>query len=97
MIKKCCRNDVAVFAKLSHVTSQGEIRRFRISEILRKPGSSSFRRISGGPFRRETRKSKIRSTFRVSAAFPLAEMWKAVSIAFPQTIFYGNLVASNFD
>ena len=46
MIKKCCGNDVAAFAKLSHVTSQGEIRRFRISEILRKPDSSSFRHIS---------------------------------------------------
>ena len=31
-----------------NVTTQGEIRRFRISEILRKSDGSSFRHISGG-------------------------------------------------
>ena len=31
-----------------HLQTQGEIRRFRISEILRKSDGSSFRHISGG-------------------------------------------------
>ena len=67
----CC-----AFARISisDIAAQGEIRRFRISEILRKSDGSSFRHISGGRLRRETRKSKMRSCF----AFP--QRFRSVSV-----------------
>ena len=55
----------------SHGQSQGEIRCFRNSEILRKPDGSNFRCGSAGRLRRETCKMKMEALFRVSAAFPL--------------------------
>ena len=51
--------------------SQGEIRCFRNSEMLRKPDGSNFRCVSAGRLRRETCKMKMEVLFRVSAALPL--------------------------
>ena len=51
--------------------SQGEIRCFRNSEMLRKPDGSKFRYVSAGRLRRETCKMKMEALFRVSAALPL--------------------------
>ena len=51
--------------------SQGEIRCFRNSEMLRKPDGSKFRHVSAGRIRRETCKLKMEALFRVSAALPL--------------------------
>ena len=51
--------------------TQGEIRCFRNSEMLRKPDGSKFRHVSAGRLRRETCKMKIEALFRVSAALPL--------------------------
>ena len=54
-----------------NMISQGEIRRFRISEMLRKPDGSKFRCVSARRLRRETCKMKMEALFRVSAALPL--------------------------
>ena len=51
--------------------SQGEIRCFRNSEMLRKPDGSKFRYVSAGRLRRETCKMKMEALSRVSAALPL--------------------------
>ena len=72
LLKDILGMNLLVFLASSY--TQGEIRRFRISEILRKFDSSSFRHISGGRLRRETRKSKMRSRF----AFP--QRFRSVSV-----------------
>ena len=51
--------------------TQGEIRCFRNSEMLRKPDGSKFRHVSARRLRRETCKMKMEALFRVSAALPL--------------------------
>ena len=51
--------------------TQGEIRCFRNSEMLRKPDGSKFRHVSAGRLRRETCKMKMEALFRVSGALPL--------------------------
>ena len=51
--------------------SQGKIRCFRNSKMLRKPDGSKFRYVSAGRLRRETCKMKMEALFRVSAALPL--------------------------
>ena len=53
------------------MVTQGEIRCFRNSEMLRKPDGSKFRHVSAGRLRRETCKMKMEALFRVSAALPL--------------------------
>ena len=54
-----------------HIITQGEIRCFRNSEMLRKPDGSKFRYVSEGRLRQETCKMKKEALFRVSAALPL--------------------------
>ena len=56
---------------VSYAVCEGEIRRFRISEMLRKPDGLKFRCVSARRLRQETCKMKIEAFFRVSAALPL--------------------------